>query len=94
MNGRLTTFCCGWCANPLDRAGSGQPNAVQVLATEAGPPTSTDVALVRGAYLVTEATGAVVLVPRSVARLLTGLGMALGTNWRLFRHYWVLANSL
>ena len=31
-----------------------------------------------------------VLVPLSVASLLSGLVQALGTAWGLFRHYWVL----
>lgn len=31
------------------------------------------------------------LVPLAAAALLTGLVQALGTNWGLFRHYWVLA---
>jgi hypothetical protein len=32
-----------------------------------------------------------VIVPLSIASLLTGLVQALGTTWGLFRHYWVLA---
>ncbi len=35
-----------------------------------------------------------VLVPFSVASLLTGLTQALGTPWGLFRHYWVLIKLL
>jgi hypothetical protein len=31
------------------------------------------------------------LVPLAAVALLTGLAQALGTNWGLFRHYWVLA---
>jgi hypothetical protein len=31
------------------------------------------------------------LVPLAAAALLTGLIQAVGTNWGLFRHYWVLA---
>jgi len=30
------------------------------------------------------------LVPLATVALLTGLAQALGTNWGLFRHYWVL----
>jgi hypothetical protein len=37
-----------------------------------------------------ELTGWYVIVPLAVAALLTGLVMALGTPWGLFRHYWVL----
>jgi hypothetical protein len=32
-----------------------------------------------------------VIVPLSVAALLTGLVQSLGTSWGLFRHYWVVA---
>ncbi len=35
-----------------------------------------------------------VLTPLAVAALLTGLIMALGTTWGLFRHYWVLISLL
>jgi hypothetical protein len=37
-----------------------------------------------------ELTGWDVIVPLALASLLTGLVMALGTKWGLFRHYWVL----
>jgi len=37
-----------------------------------------------------ELTGWYVIVPLALASLLTGLVMALGTKWSLFRHYWVL----
>ena len=46
---------------------------------------------VRAVYLAMQATGWYVLVPLSVASLVTGLVQALGTPWGLFRHYWVLA---
>ena len=52
--------------------------------------TSQDPQTVRGAYLVMELTGWVVLVPLSLASLLTGLVCSLGSSWGLFRHYWVL----
>jgi hypothetical protein len=32
-----------------------------------------------------------VIIPASVAALLTGLVQSLGTTWGLFRHYWVVA---
>lgn len=56
--------------------------------------TSQDVQTVRGAYLAMELTGRLVLVPLSLASLLTGLAQALGTTWGLFRHYWVLFKLL
>lgn len=34
------------------------------------------------------------IVPLAVASLLTGLVMALGTKWGLFRHWWVLTSFL
>jgi hypothetical protein len=37
-----------------------------------------------------ELTGWFVIVPLALAALLTGLVMALGTPWGLFRHYWVV----
>ena len=55
---------------------------------------SDDADLVRGAYLTMEVTGWYVLVPLSLASLLTGLVQSLGTRWGLFRHYWVLAKLL
>lgn len=35
-----------------------------------------------------------VLVPMSFASLLTGIVMSLGTQWGLFRHYWILFKLL
>jgi hypothetical protein len=55
---------------------------------------SKDAQLVRAAYLMMELTGWFVLVPLSLASLLTGLVQALGTPWGLFRHYWVLFKLL
>lgn len=56
--------------------------------------TSENAQTVRGAYLAMELTGWLVLVPLSLASLLTGLVQALGTAWGLFRHYWVLFKLL
>lgn len=56
--------------------------------------TSQDAQTVRAAYLAMELTGWLVLVPLSLASLLTGLVQSLGTRWGLFRHYWVLAKLL
>lgn len=39
-------------------------------------------------------TGWFVLVPLSLASLITGLIQALGTPWGLFRHYWILFKLL
>jgi hypothetical protein len=56
--------------------------------------TSQDAQTIRGAYLSLELTGWFVLVPLSLASLLTGLVQSLGTTWGLFRHYWVLFKLL
>jgi hypothetical protein len=55
---------------------------------------SQDAATVRSAYLAMELTGWFVIVPLSLASLLTGLIQALGTSWGLLRHYWVLIKFL
>ncbi len=56
--------------------------------------TSQDAQMVRAAYLAMELTGWCVIVPLSLTSLPTGLVMSLGTEWGLFRHYWVLAKFL
>jgi len=56
--------------------------------------TGHDSQMVRSSYLAMELTGWWVLVPLSVASLLTGLIQSLGTTWGLFRHYWVLIKLL
>src|ERR1043166_1579879 len=53
-----------------------------------------DAQMVRSAYLAMDLTGWFVIVPLSLASLPTGLVMSLGTEWGLFRHYWVLAKLL
>lgn len=55
---------------------------------------SEDAQVVRAAYLATELTTWSVIVPLSLASLLTGLVSSLGTEWGLFRHYWVLFKLL
>ncbi len=52
--------------------------------------TSRNADMVRGAYLAMNLIGQSVIVPMSIAALMTGLLQALGTDWGLFRHYWVL----
>jgi len=56
--------------------------------------TSQDAQTVRAVYLTMELTGWYVLIPFSLASLLTGLVQSLGTVWGLFRHYWVLTKLL
>lgn len=55
---------------------------------------SQDVRTVPSVYISMAAVGRYVLVPLSVASLLTGLVQSLGTSWGLFRHYWVLAKLM
>jgi hypothetical protein len=56
--------------------------------------TSQDTQTLRAAYLGMEVIARSVIVPLAFASLLTGLVMALGTKWGLFRHYWVLISLL
>ncbi len=50
--------------------------------------------LVRSAYIAMEAVGWFVIVPFSLASLATGLIQSLGTQWGVFRHYWVVSKLL
>ena len=65
-----------------------------VLALGIAGLTSEDARMVRAAYLGTELIWRFVIIPFGLAALLTGLVQALGTQWGLFRHYWVLAKFL
>jgi hypothetical protein len=56
--------------------------------------TSQDAEVVRGAYLAMNLIGLFVIVPMSFAALATGLVQALGSQWGLLRHYWVLVKFL
>ena len=63
---------------------------VAYLALGVSAVTSHDAETVRAAWIAMELTGWFVIVPLAVAALLTGLVVALGTPWGLFRYYWVL----
>ncbi|WP_436499686.1 DUF2269 domain-containing protein [Actinokineospora sp. HUAS TT18] len=52
--------------------------------------TSGDAALVRGVYLAMGLLAWTVVVPLSLASLLSGLVSSLGSQWGLVKHYWVL----
>jgi hypothetical protein len=67
---------------------------VTFLALALAGVTSEDADTVRSAYLAMEAIGWFVLVPLSLASLLTGLVQSLGSAWGLFRHYWVVFKLL
>ena len=77
------TFSVGWLGAVL---------AYLVLAVTG--LTNSDQQLVRAAYLAMELIGWYVIVPLSLASLFTGLVQALGTDWGLFRHYWILTKFL
>jgi hypothetical protein len=73
------TFSIGWIGA-----------VVAYLALGVSSVTSQDALTVRGAWVAMELTGWYVIVPLALAALLTGLVISIGTNWGLFRHYWVL----
>src|SRR5262245_5718236 len=52
--------------------------------------TSHNPEVVRGVYLSMDLISRFIVIPLSLAGLLTGLLQALGTPWGLFRYYWVL----
>ncbi|MBT2390651.1 hypothetical protein J7E87_14765 [Streptomyces sp. ISL-1] len=56
--------------------------------------TSTSPQTTRGVYLGMGVVGWYVIVPFSVASLVTGVVQSIGTVWGLLRHYWVTANLL
>ena len=72
------TFSVGWIGTVVAYL------ALGLLATN-----SSDAANVRGAWMAMELIGWYVIVPLAIASFFTGLVMALGTKWGLFRHYWV-----
>src|SRR5262245_43992211 len=51
---------------------------------------SQDAQVIHSGYATMELTGWFVIVPLSLAALLTGLVQAFGTEWGLFRYYWIL----
>lgn len=63
---------------------------VSFLALAIAGLTSKDTQTVRGIYLAMEVTAWFVILPLSLAPLLTGPILSLGTKWGLFRHYWIL----
>lgn len=56
--------------------------------------TSENAWTVRACYLGMELVGWLVIIPCSLAALVTGLVQSPGTQWSLFRHYWVLVKFL
>jgi hypothetical protein len=64
---------------------------VPYLALAIAALTRADEQAARGAYLSMELIGWFVIVPLSAAALLSGLLQSLGTQWGLFRHWWIVA---
>ena len=56
--------------------------------------TSGDAQLVRAAYLAMDLTTWIIIVPLAFVSLASGVVSSLGTNWGLFRYYWVLLKLL
>lgn len=52
--------------------------------------TSDSTTTVRSAWTAMEVIGWYVIVPLALSSLVTGIVMALGTKWGLFRYYWVV----
>jgi hypothetical protein len=67
---------------------------VAYLALVVATLNSQDAQTVRATWIAMELTGWFAIVPLAFTSLLTGLIMALGTPWGLFRHYWVLFKLL
>ena len=63
---------------------------VAYLALVVAAMTSQDAQTLWAAWIAMELTGWYAIVPLAIASLLTGLVISLGTQWGLFRHYWVL----
>lgn len=56
--------------------------------------TSQNVQMVRAVYPAMPLIARFVIVPLALVSLLTGMIQSLGTQWGLFRHYWVLVKLL
>jgi hypothetical protein len=64
---------------------------VAYLALAIAALSSADARFDRGAYLSMELVGWFVVLPFCAAAFVTGLVQSLGTEWGLFRHYWIVA---
>ena len=63
---------------------------IAYLALVIAAMTSQEARMLQAVWIAMKVIGWYVIVPLALAALLTGLVMALGTPWGLFRHYWVL----
>ena len=64
------------------------------LALAVAGVTADDARTVRATYVAMDLMGWYVLVPMSLASLLTGLIQSLATSWGVLRHYWVVVKLL
>jgi hypothetical protein len=55
---------------------------------------SRDAEIQKAAFVALGTLGTVVAAPVSVAALITGVVVSLGTKWGLFRHWWVLVSFI
>jgi hypothetical protein len=67
---------------------------VGFLALAVAGLTSQSDQMVRAAYLGADLMARFVIVPLCLASFITGLVSSLGTEWGLFKHYWVLVKLL
>jgi len=64
------------------------------LALDVTVTTGSDPTVVRAAWIAMGLVASWAIVPLAFGSLITGLLMALGTKWGLFRHWWVLISFL
>jgi len=64
--------------------------AAAYLALDVTTVATNDPPVLRAAYLGMDLILRSVIVPLSVATLISGIVISLGTRWGLFRHYWVV----
>jgi hypothetical protein len=72
------TFSVGWLGA-----------VVAYLALAVGGLRTQDALVARSSYLSMELVGWSVIIPFSIAALASGLVQSLGTEWGVFRHYWI-----
>jgi hypothetical protein len=64
------------------------------IALDVSVALSVDEQQLRAAYLAMDPIASYVIVPLAVVSVISGIIVALGTSWGLFRHYWVLISLI
>jgi hypothetical protein len=64
--------------------------AIVYLTLSVAAMTTDDAATLSAAWIGMDLAGRYAIVPLALASLVTGIVMAVGTKWGLFRHYWVV----